>query len=126
MLPKYIETTIIDIVYRYHNSKRLLPDYTSGMDTKVETMIHVQSEMPSNSGEDASVIVDMGKIKKDTKASKSIINTKRVHEERTAIYYEASLILDNVKPNQSGNYTCGPSNSLSASVRLHITQGNGQ
>ena len=94
------------------------------MGTTVETRIHVQSKIPSESVEDTSVIVDMDEIKSDKKESKSITRTERVQEETLSIYYEASLILDNVKPNQSGNYTCGPSNSLSASVRLHITQGN--
>ena len=94
------------------------------MGTKVETRTQVHSKMSPESGEDASVIVDMDEIQKDKKALKSSINKGKVQEKTISIYYEASLTLDNVKPNQSGNYTCGPSNSLSASVRLHITQGN--
>ena len=40
-----------------------------------------------------------------------------------SFYFEARLVLDNVLPMQSGNYTCGPSNTQHASVRLHITKG---
>ena len=40
-----------------------------------------------------------------------------------SFYFEARLVLDNVLPMQSGNYTCGPSNTKHASVRLHITKG---
>ena len=106
---------------RYHNSRRLLPDYTPGMSTSIETRINVQS---NHSNEDASVIVDMDDIQKNKKSSerRSNVNSKN-RKESISFHYEASLILNNVKPNQSGNYTCGPSNSLSASVRLHITQG---
>ena len=91
------------------------------MSTSIETRINVQS---NHSNEDASVIVDMDDIQKNKKSSerRSNVNSKN-RKESISFHYEASLILNNVKPNQSGNYTCGPSNSLSASVRLHITQG---
>jgi hypothetical protein len=103
---------------------RLLPDYTPGMATKVETRMQVQSKLTSKTNEDASVILNMDDVKRNKNASKRNSSNISNKSERYSLFYEASLILDNVKPNQSGNYTCGPSNSLSASVRLHITQGN--
>ena len=103
---------------------RLLPDYTPGMATKVETRMQVQSKLSSKTNEDASVILNMDDVKRNKNASKRNSSNISNKSESYSLFYEASLILDNVKPNQSGNYTCGPSNSLSASVRLHITQGN--
>ena len=50
--------------FRYHNSKRLLPDYTPSMATTVETKIQSKS---AKSNEDTSVIVDMEDIKKSKK-----------------------------------------------------------
>ena len=91
------------------------------MATTVETKIQSKS---AKSNEDTSVIVDMEDIKKSKKVSKRHSYNSLHKSENNSIFYEASLILDNVKPNQSGNYTCGPSNSLSASVSLHIIQGN--
>ena len=107
--------------FRYHNSKRLLPDYTPSMATAVETKIQSKA---AKSNEDTSVILDMEDIKKSKKVSKRHSYNSLSKSENNSIFYEASLILDNVTPNQSGNYTCGPSNSLSASVSLHIIQGN--
>ena len=94
------------------------------MATKVETRMQVQSKITSKSNEDASVILNMDDVKRNKKASKRNSSNISNKSESHSLFYEASLILNNVKPNQSGNYTCGPSNSLSASVRLHITQGN--
>ena len=94
------------------------------MGTKVATRRQRKPQTASESGDDSSVIVDMDKHQKDTKGSTRNSNVDKIQEDGISIYYEASLTLDNVKPEQSGNYTCGPSNSLSASVRLHITQGN--
>ena len=113
----------IDQNCRYHNSKRLLPDYTQGMNTTVETKMNAPIQVNSKSANDESIVVDMDDEKSKKKISKGIENKKKVSVEKESVYYEASLILKDVKPNQSGNYTCGPSNSLSASVRLHITQG---
>ena len=94
------------------------------MGTKVATRIYTKSQSASHAGDDTSVIVDMDKHKKDMKGTMRSGNEDIVQEDGISIYYEASLTLDDVKPEQSGNYTCGPSNSLSASARLHITQGN--
>ena len=94
------------------------------MGTKVATKMHKKPQTASQLGDDSSIIVDMDKPLKDTKGTTRNSNVDNIQEGSNSIYYEASLTLDNVKPYQSGNYTCGPSNSLSASVRLHITQGN--
>ena len=94
------------------------------MATTVETKMQFKSAKLTESGEDTSFIVDMEDIKKSKTLSKRNSNNNSKKGENHSIFYEASLILDNVKPNQSGNYTCGPSNSLSASVSLHIIQGN--
>ena len=94
------------------------------MNTTVETKMNAPIQVNSKSANDESIVVDMDDEKSKKKISKSIENKKKVSVEKESVYYEASLILKDVKPNQSGNYTCGPSNSLSASVRLHITQGN--
>ena len=93
------------------------------MATKVETRMQVQSKTTSQSNDDASVILNMDDVKRNKNASKRNSSNISGKSESYSLFYEASLILENVKPNQSGNYTCGPSNSLSASVRLHITQG---
>ena len=113
----------IDWHFRYHNSKRLLPDYTQGMNTTVETKMNDPIQVNSKPANDESIVVDMDDKKSKKKNSKIIEQKKKVSIEKESVFYEASLILKDVKPNQSGNYTCGPSNSLSASVRLHITQG---
>lgn len=93
------------------------------MASSVETRIQSKSSKSLETSEDTSVIVDMGDINKSKKLSKRDSGNNPSKGENFSIYYEASLILDNVKPNQSGNYTCGPSNTLSASVSLHIIQG---
>ena len=90
------------------------------MSTSVETKVQSKSAKLS---QDESVIVDMEDIKKSKKVSKRHSFNNLSRGENNSIFYEANLILDNVKPNQSGNYTCGPSNTLSASVSLHIIQG---
>ena len=43
---------------------------------------------------------------------------------RRPAVFEATLTLDEVTKERSGNYTCSPSNARSASVRLHIIDGN--
>ena len=97
------------------------------MATTVETKMQLNSAKLSESGEDTtSVIVDMEDIKKSKTISKRNSNNNSRKSENYSIFYEASLILEHVTPNQSGNYTCGPSNSLSASVSLHIIQGNSE
>ena len=37
--------------------------------------------------------------------------------------YVATLTLDGVRKSQSGNYSCSPSNTGTASVRLHVIDG---
>ena len=93
------------------------------MASTVETRFQSKSSKSLKTSEDTSVIVDMGDINKSKKLSKRDNSNNLNNGENFSIFYEASLILDNVKPNQSGNYTCGPSNTLSASVSLHIIQG---
>ena len=93
------------------------------MASSVETRIQSKSSKSLETREDTSVIVDMGDINKSKKLSKRDNGNNPIKGENFSTFYEASLILDNVKPNQSGNYTCGPSNTLSASVSLHIIQG---
>ena len=93
------------------------------MNTTVETKMNDPIQVNSKPANDESIVVDMDDKKSKKKISKIIERKKKVSIEKESVFYEASLILKDVKPNQSGNYTCGPSNSLSASVRLHITQG---
>ena len=93
------------------------------MNTTVETKMNDPNQVNSKPANDESIVVNMDDKKSKKKISKIIERKKKVSIEKESVFYEASLILKDVKPNQSGNYTCGPSNSLSASVRLHITQG---
>lgn len=83
-------------VFWYHGSRRLLPDYDSSMSANVTTVVEGKPPTSSEymaSGDDALSV------------------------------YEATLKLVNVGPEQSGNYTCGPSNTKSATAKLHITDG---
>ena len=116
---------------RYHNKKRLLPDYMAGYSTNLTTKVQAKYSVPpsleGDEGDDSSsIVLDMKDHQRSQKNTSNAIKTAKLvqSEDATSTYYEASLTLDNVKPKQSGNYTCGPSNSLSASVRLHITQGS--
>ena len=93
------------------------------MNTTVETKMNDPNQVNSKPANDESIVVDMDDKQSKKKISKIIERKKKIKIEKESVFYEASLILKDVKPNQSGNYTCGPSNSLSASVRLHITQG---
>ena len=93
------------------------------MNTTVETKMNDPNQVNSKPANDESIVVDMDDKQSKKKISKIIERKKKVSIEKESVFYEASLILKDVKPSQSGNYTCGPSNSLSASVRLHITQG---
>ena len=93
------------------------------MNTTVETKMNDPIQVNSKPANDESIVVDMDDKKSKRKISKISERKKKVSIEKESVFYEASLILKDVKPSQSGNYTCGPSNSLSASVRLHITQG---
>ena len=88
---------------RYHNAKRLLPDYSENMATSV---MHRESGWQTSKPPSENVTSGAPQAFKYGDS-----------------YYEASLTLEYVKPEQSGNYTCGPSNTKTASVRLHITQG---
>ena len=93
------------------------------MNTTVETKVNDPNQVNSNPANDESIVVDMDDKKAKKKISKIIERKKKVSIEKESVFYEASLILKDVTPNHSRNYTCCPSNSLSASVRLHITQG---
>lgn len=44
-------------------------------------------------------------------------------ESDSAFTYEAVLTLSEVRREQSGNYSCSPSNTKPVSVRLHIIDG---
>ena len=54
------------------------------------------------------------KPESDLKASLKSLN---------ATHFEASLSLNNVRREQSGNYSCSPSNTETVSVRLHVIDG---
>ena len=51
------------------------------------------------------------------------VNDDESNHHRRSMYL-ATLKLNKVRPEQKGVYKCGPSNTRSASVELHITDGN--
>jgi len=91
-------------VFWYHNEKRLIPDYADNLS--------------------AVVVRRRGTPSQPEKTSSSSANTTAVgDDDLSGGFYEARLVLVDASPEQSGNYTCGPSNTMHASVTLHITQG---
>ena len=98
--------------FRYHGDERLLPEYNPSMSDNVMVVEDAQNteKTPESSSsrdyfEEQPFIVDSN----SATAGKSL--------------YLATLKLNKVRPEQKGIYKCGPSNTKSASVELHITDG---
>ena len=154
----------MNVIFRYHNDDRLLPDYAEDMSATLVKRVRRPDRQNSKSGNKIwqpsskrrSLIDTYTRSKKclasywcefsaglsnvtsttmTTPATSTRPRWKAEGEgDRTSsrggsvghgpsFYFEARLVLDNVLPMQSGNYTCGPSNTKHASVRLHITKG---
>ena len=95
--------------YRYHGDERLLPEYDPTMSDNVKVVEEPQSstaeKTPFFPEETRDYFVD----------EDFLVDTRSM--------YLATLKLNRVRPEQKGKYKCGPSNTQSASVELHITDG---
>ena len=92
---------------RYHGDERLLPEYNPSMSDDVKVVAEAEDAYSESSQE---VFPDY--FSEESEAS----NSQRS-------MYLATLKLNKVRPEQKGVYKCGPSNTRSASVELHITDG---
>ena len=92
---------------RYHGDERLLPEYNPSMSDDVKVVAEAEDAYSESSQE---VFPDY--FSEESEAS----NSQRS-------MYLATLKLNKVRPEQKGIYKCGPSNTRSASVELHITDG---
>ena len=97
--------------YRYHGDERLLPEYNPSMSDDV-TVVSDDNDAYSESISQAEVFPDY--FGNDLKSDP---------EKNSRAMYLATLKLNKVRPEQKGVYKCGPSNTRSASVELHITDG---
>lgn len=94
-------------VFWYHGDERLLPEYNPSMSDDVKVVAEAEDAYSESSQE---VFPDY--FSEESEAS----NSQRS-------MYLATLKLNKVRPEQKGIYKCGPSNTRSASVELHITDG---
>ena len=121
---------------RYHGDERLLPEYSDEMSDQVKVVEEPIS--PSGSTSDAEILQKSNSIffSDDEKSDSSSSGFSYVDEPSpffveddegghpiTRNMYLATLKLNKVRPEQKGMYKCGPSNTKSASVELHITDG---
>ena len=120
---------------RYHGDERLLPEYDSSMSDNVQVV-----EDPSGSAseenvegfyddsedseEDSTFLSSFVEEEPPQRRSRNSLQTTEALPKRSM--YLATLKLYKVRPEQKGIYKCGPSNTRSASVELHITDGNRQ
>jgi len=98
-------------VFWYHGDERLLPEYNPSMSDDV-TVVSDDNDAYSESISQAEVFPDY--FGNDLKSDP---------EKNSRAMYLATLKLNKVRPEQKGVYKCGPSNTRSASVELHITDG---
>lgn len=98
-------------VFWYHGDERLLPEYNPSMSDDVTVVSDNDAYSESSISEE--VFPDYFNDLKSDPESK----------ENSKAMYLATLKLNKVRPEQKGVYKCGPSNTRSASVELHITDG---
>ena len=97
--------------YRYHGDERLLPEYDPTMSDNVKVV-----EEPQSSSTAAEKTPFFPEETRDYFVDEDfLVDTRSM--------YLATLKLNKVRPEQKGKYKCGPSNTQSASVELHITDG---
>ena len=97
--------------YRYHGDERLLPEYDPTMSDNVKVV-----EEPQSSSTAAEKTPFFPEETRDYFVDEDfLVDTRSM--------YLATLKLNRVRPEQKGKYKCGPSNTQSASVELHITDG---
>ena len=102
------------LFYRYHGDERLLPEYDPTMSDNVRVVEEPQSS--SSSMADSEKTPFFPEETRDYFVDEDfLVDTRSM--------YLATLKLNRVKPEQKGKYKCGPSNTQSASVELHITDG---
>ena len=107
-----INTQLYFVNYRYHGDERLLPEYNPSMSDDV-TVVSDNDAYSESSSISEEVFPDYFNDLKSDPESK----------ENSKAMYLATLKLNKVRPEQKGVYKCGPSNTRSASVELHITDG---
>jgi len=101
-------------VFWYHGDERLLPEYDPTMSDNVKVVEEPQSS--SGSMADSEKTPFFPEETRDYFVDEDfLVDTRSM--------YLATLKLNRVKPEQKGKYKCGPSNTQSASVELHITDG---
>ena len=114
--------------FRYHGDERLLPEYNPSMsdNVKVVELGHsashnrVAANFPDDPEAQSSTFLPDYFMPED---GASVTNDEESNNHRRSMYL-ATLKLNKVRPEQKGVYKCGPSNTRSASVELHITDGN--
>ena len=113
-----------------------MPEYSDEMSDQVKVVEEPIS--PSGSTSDAEILQKSNSIffSDDEKSDSTSSGFSYVDEpspffveddegghQITRNMYLATLKLNKVRPEQKGMYKCGPSNTKSASVELHITDG---
>ena len=116
-----------------------MPEYSDEMSDQVKVVEEPIS--PSGSTSDAEILQKSNSIffSDDEKSDSTSSGFSYVDEPSpffveddegghpiTRNMYLATLKLNKVRPEQKGMYKCGPSNTKSASVELHITDGEWQ
>ena len=109
--------------FRYHGDERLLPEYNPSMSDNVKVVEDDLSSLashPRNEAADpASTFFPDYHFVEESHRGRA-----EEQESKPRSMYLATLKLNKVRPEQKGVYKCGPSNTRSASVELHITDGN--
>ena len=97
---------------RYHENERLLPEYDPSMSDNVKVVEMGTDSESTEESNDGGFFPDYFVEERESK-----------HQPKRSMYL-ATLKLNKVRPEQKGSYKCGPSNTKSAEVELHITDGN--